>query len=469
TLTPLNPRCNVYLHLPYNPQGAQALRIASWTPHRGLTLTTHYSLFPDKFDKFPQKPTLKAATEVNPINKMITLDNDEALEGERFKFTGPAPELIDYLARAMNFSYQYLRPADGTWGVKLENGSWSGMVGMLMRQEVNIGVGPFIISGSRAEAMDFTVPIFLDYWRILGARGQPEVDPWGFILPLAPLVWLAILSALLLLPATVFLMSSYFFHKRENQKNLLRVIFDYIRVLLQQDVLDPVNCWWESLVLAVWMLMMLVLTRSYAGNLMSLLAVRHISEPYQTLQDLLDDPMVTMIWEKDSQSVRYLHSVESGIYREISDTEKEGRLIYKTHEEFPETIDTLVRQGDHVLMEVDMGKCSFYESREGFLSLMFALVGPKASPIVPALSKRITAMTEAGLFFYWMKSAEPNSTVCYRSPTKITVKTTLNLTNVWGMFVILAVGHIISLCVLFYELLGLRLQHRVGPVVEIFQ
>nr|XP_045593543.1 uncharacterized protein LOC123755106 [Procambarus clarkii] len=46
--------------------------------------------------------------------------------------------------------------------------------------------------------------------------------------------------------------------------------------------------WWERAVLAVWGLVTVVLTQSYAGNLMALLAVRHISQPIQSLQDILD-------------------------------------------------------------------------------------------------------------------------------------------------------------------------------------
>ncbi|KAG7162428.1 putative olfactory ionotropic receptor IR7-like 5 [Homarus americanus] len=184
------------------------------------------------------------------------------------------------------------------------------------------------------------------------------------------------------------------------------------------------------------MLMTLVLTRSYAGNLMALLAVRHISEPYHSLREVLDDPSVTMLWLKDTPVSRYLTTVESGIFREIGDLEREGRLLWRTHLQFTKDKDTWVRRGTHVLMDVhngltmsiakdftETGECSFYESKEEFLPLIFAMVG--LSPLVPALSKRITSITEAGLFFHWIKSEDSNSTVCHRVPTKVTVKTTL--------------------------------------------
>nr|XP_045590544.1 uncharacterized protein LOC123752538 [Procambarus clarkii] len=44
-------RCGVYTQLPYSPQGSKAVKLASWTPHEGLVLTSHTPLFPDKFSK----------------------------------------------------------------------------------------------------------------------------------------------------------------------------------------------------------------------------------------------------------------------------------------------------------------------------------------------------------------------------------------------------------------------------------
>ncbi|KAK3866902.1 hypothetical protein Pcinc_027594 [Petrolisthes cinctipes] len=53
------------------------------------------------------------------------------------------------------------------------------------------------------------------------------------------------------------------------------------------------------------MLLTLVLTRSYSSNLMSLLAVRYIPQPFQTLSDLLDSSATTMIWEANTAYVQY--------------------------------------------------------------------------------------------------------------------------------------------------------------------
>ncbi|XP_069941764.1 probable glutamate receptor [Cherax quadricarinatus] len=438
-----NIRSSVYIHLPYSHGSTQALKIASWTPCRGLVLTSHLPLFPDKFSKFSHGPNLLVAAEVNPANKIITIDDPSAPGGHRTMFRGPVPLLMGYLSKALNFTYTVVRPPDGESGVMLANGSWSGMVGMVMKEVVDVAAGPFMIDRWRGEVVDFTVPILFDYWRILGAGGDPEVNPWGFLFPLAPPVWTAILAALVVLAVAVVIMSC-FSHKSDGQNNLFDVIFDYLRILLQQDMSVPTYWLWERIVLLVWMMVTLVLTRSYSGNLFALLAVRHIPQPYQSLRDVVDDPSVKIIWEKGSATIPYLKSATSGIYREIADLEKVGRLIWRARPQFIETIDVLVRRGDHVIIEIDVGikayiardftksgRCSFYVSREGFLHVMFSMIGPKNSPIIPALDKRILSLTEAGLFYQWLKADEPNSTVCYRSSNKFVVNAALTVANVW--------------------------------------
>lgn len=64
--------------------------------------------------------------------------------------------------------------------------------------------------------------------------------------------------------------------------------------------------WWERLLLGLWILMSLVLAKSYAGNLMSLLAVRYVPQPFQTLRDVVDDPRVVIVGQKHSSFERNL-------------------------------------------------------------------------------------------------------------------------------------------------------------------
>ncbi|KAK3891498.1 hypothetical protein Pcinc_004588 [Petrolisthes cinctipes] len=98
-----------------------------------------------------------------------------------------------------------------------------------------MSIGPFGMSAVRAEAVDFSDPILIDYARILAGKGSPEVDPWGFMLPLTPVVWVAFFSSLLFLLSSVYLLVFFVWLKDSCQIiQLDDISFAYVRVLLQQ-------------------------------------------------------------------------------------------------------------------------------------------------------------------------------------------------------------------------------------------
>lgn len=102
-------------------------------------------------------------------------------------------------------------------------------------QEVDIGLGPFSVNAARYEKLDFTEPIITDYLRILARKGSPEVDPWGFLFPLSPVVWVTFLSALFFLMVAVHLLASFVRSEVTHQINRLDNTFlIYLKVFLQQ-------------------------------------------------------------------------------------------------------------------------------------------------------------------------------------------------------------------------------------------
>ncbi|XP_071524499.1 probable glutamate receptor [Panulirus ornatus] len=464
--TPQSPRCSVYVYHPYSPWGSHGFLVASWTPHWGLSLTTHLPLFPDKFSKFLVAPDLVVSVIVMANHNAEVIHDPEAPGGRRLLYAGPIANVVEYLSRGLNFTYTYVIPHDRTFGTRGINGSWTGMLGMVKRKEADIAIGPFSITSTRFEAVDFSWPLWYDSSRILASRGRPEVDPWGFLLPLAPLVWVTILTALVVVPAVTSLLSSCFLLEASSWSGWLSDTYRLFCILLQQTVSVAADWWsWERLVLGVWMMMTLVLTRSYSGNLMSLLAVRHIPQPFQTLREVIEEPSTVMIWQSNSINAEYLRVVESGIIREVADLESEGRVLYRTQREYRSILDRLVVAGHHVLIDVDItlrnlmakdftqkGDCVFYTSRESILPFSSSIISQKDNPILPAMRKRVIALTESGIFEQWFKTSVPNSTQCLHAPRKITVQTSLSLTNLWGMFVALAAGNIFALLTLCLEM-----------------
>ncbi|MPC71007.1 Glutamate receptor [Portunus trituberculatus] len=307
-------------------------------------------MWPQPFtSRFPSAPTLTVAVEFMPHHSLTWVDDPLAEDGRRLHYTGAMAKIVGYLGEGLNFTCRFVLSPDRTFGNLLPNGSWTGMVGMVVREEVDFAAGPFMLSPARAAATDYTLAVWTgDLRMVSGLRGL-KIDPWGFLLPLSPLVWVVTMTALVGMLAVLQVL--HFYHP---SRSLLRCAntFSSVRVLLQQDMVWPGQWWWwERLVLGLWMLTTLVLTKSYAGNLMSLLAVRYVPQPFQTPRDVLDDPHVAMIWQKYSRNEYFLRTVESGVFREVAELEEKDRLKFVTQAQLPESLDTLVRAGHHVLVD----------------------------------------------------------------------------------------------------------------------
>ena len=74
-------------------------------------------------------------------------------------------------------------------------------------QETSIGLALFAWNAARYEAVDFTWPVTFITVQVFAGRGSPEVDPWGFVLPLGPWVWMTLLSSLLLISIAYILIA----------------------------------------------------------------------------------------------------------------------------------------------------------------------------------------------------------------------------------------------------------------------
>ena len=58
--------------------------------------------------------------------------------------------------------------------------------------------------------------------------------------------------------------------------------------------------------MAVWFLIVIVMTRSYSSSLTSVLAVRSVEPKYETMRDLVNDPSIQILVEDGTALVELL-------------------------------------------------------------------------------------------------------------------------------------------------------------------
>ncbi|XP_063840774.1 glutamate receptor U1-like [Scylla paramamosain] len=119
---------------------------------------------------------------------------------------GPTGKLMEVLAQIMMFEYVLVRPPDGLWGAEQPDKSWSGMMGMVHREEVEFALGPFTITPQREAVSDFAIPLASENQAIIMQRPRQETDMGGFLKAFTMEVWLLMaLSMAAMSSATILL------------------------------------------------------------------------------------------------------------------------------------------------------------------------------------------------------------------------------------------------------------------------
>ncbi|XP_066967124.1 probable glutamate receptor [Macrobrachium rosenbergii] len=458
---PEGKRFRVYIYMPYS---YRMTSIASWSAKSKLKYVGDQPLFPDKFLRFPDGAKLVAAAVKQPPHVYVQEEIDDGSPLKKYRVSGPMKFLIDMVAKKVNFTYDIITPTTGAWGYGYPNGSWDGLVGMALREEVDFTINIAVVRYNRAQVIDYAGTLIVQYIRILGRRGSTEADPWSYVMPLAPSVWAATFAALLTIFAMLAVLAKIDWAAMPFSPQMTSSM--YIRAMLLQDVPKDTNNRWERVIFGAWVLTVLVLTEAYSANLFTLLAFRRVPEPYYSLRAVLDDPKVVMIWFANSAYTQFFEAAESGIFKEVSDAGRRGRIKYIIPQEYVETVNRLVSRGDHVLLQpelevklfltedfMDKGSCKFYISKEMLIPMAFSMMLPKYSPLREPINEGIRAAVEGGLYGHWLESTMTNPKSCRNPPTKIYVNSALSLMNIWGMFATLAAGYVIGLVAFCSEVL----------------
>ncbi|XP_045130698.1 glutamate receptor ionotropic, delta-1-like [Portunus trituberculatus] len=380
------------------------------------------------------------------------------------KVSGPVGAILAVIAQTLNFTCKVVSPPDAVWGSQLPNGSWTGMIGQVVRQEVDLALGPFGMIYSRTKAVDFSAFISLNARSILSRKGIPEINPWGFLFPLTGTVWGAVAAALVVVWLTTLLVG-----RRSGGSVSLRwageVFLQNVRVFLNQGLTGTVDGEGGLIILGSWVVVAAVVFWSYTGTLTSLLAVRYIPQPIQTIRNLLDDPSVTVITVPMTHFAEAISKIESGELRELHELDKVGRVIYETTD-LHSMIEKYVRHGSYSIVDaafsldllmadnfIKTKTCDLYKSRQRIFSTGTHLIMEKGNPLLPAIDYRIKVIVESGLFEHWMyNELLAYHSNCRYSPSIILVREPLSLANLWGLFVVLGTGLMLATNVFCLEL-----------------
>ncbi|XP_046564373.1 glutamate receptor ionotropic, delta-1-like [Haliotis rubra] len=201
-------------------------------------------------------------------------------------FSGVSIDLLNELARRLNFSYTTVEPEDGEWGAHV-NGTWTGLIGMLVEKKADLVLAPLAVMKSREEVIDFTVPYFYTNMGII-IQTPSATTLLTLVSPFQYMVLICIAISVVL--TTVFLLFMEMMSSNRPVDNLRYygdAVFHVFAALMSKGSNSIPSAVSSRILMSAWLLFTMILAATYSGNLIASMTDGRQKQPFSSLEELV--------------------------------------------------------------------------------------------------------------------------------------------------------------------------------------
>ena len=427
--------------------------VAEYQRKDGLIMSDF--IFPNKFNGFNNKTFHVTTLTYSFFEKKI-----KQADGS-IKWSGLTFDILDELARDLNFSYVVTEPPDGQWGIEEYDGNWTGMIRQVQKAEVDFAAAPFTMNSKRERVIDFAAPYFYDQSVVIVKRPADDTKIFLYAYPFRTEVWICLglsvsLSAVCLYLYTMCTPVYDMQEKWSRLKSLRRTIFDrqwsiwtmFAALMQQGNPWMPMAQSGRMMVGAFWFLSVAVVA-TYTGNLIAFLAVNMIRMPFDTLQSMIKQTSVKYGPASGVALVMLFRDATFDPYKTVADN-MQLAPSYETAFEW-------VKSGNYAFIaekswfnyKLD-DDCDIAMAKEEFYPNNYAWVFQSGAPYLKLFSERINKIRETGLLDKWIQKWTPLNLQC-QNLAPVTKAKIAGLKDFQGGFYVLLVGIVSGVFALMSE------------------
>ncbi|KAH6937267.1 hypothetical protein HPB50_026235 [Hyalomma asiaticum] len=196
----------------------------------------------------------------------------------KYYVTGIFGPLLQALADFVPFSFDVTYDSERSFGTRHENGTYTGIVGLLQRGEVDLAASPVFLRSDRFDVVTYAPVIYTSHCALIAVAGEPSVNAFGYLFVFDWQAWAVIIASVPLMSAALALVER---RRRGSRNSFALEAYDNVWDILSSFANKGHTANTEScagrLLLSFWWLLVLVLTNEFAGHLMASIAIR--SEP----------------------------------------------------------------------------------------------------------------------------------------------------------------------------------------------
>ncbi|KAK6176143.1 hypothetical protein SNE40_014482 [Patella caerulea] len=424
-----------------------------------------------------------AAIDAQPYVRIV----DEA-SGRR-RFDGFMIDIINEISGLVGFDYRIRATPDGRYGHKLPDGTWTGMVGDILRGGADVATGPLQITLEREEAVDFSKPVLTSSSRLLVKKPEMQWEGLGILAkPFTHELWFFILLAIIIVSVLFYLisrLSPYSWLKKLPEKdrrfavdtfNLKNSFLFVFSTITWQGYREAPRCFSGRVLAAFWWIFTFFMIIAYTANLTAFLLVRRnvvADMPYKDYNDLIRQNKVSVGVVRNSFEEGALERMSSISNFELWDYVKRRNTFVDTLEDG--VLQVKISDGRYALLVdstdgdfITGNNCDLGIFGDKLNSINLAFACRKGSGICNSLDKGLLSLRETGrvkvIYNKWFRSG-----VCAKDDTgNVITGTDPAPFNVYSLsyrelsiaLILLFLGALLAFVILIGEIVFVRLRDK---------
>ena len=386
--------------------------------------------------------------------------------------SGAIPEIMDHLSRALNFTMSGIVPPDNSWGAQDASGNWTGLVGQLTSNEVDMVTGGLVNDENRAKVISISIGIIQETFTLsMKRKSGGSFNITAYIDLLYPTTWLTIILSGLIV-ALLFLLIQALevetFHDNEEKFSFLSAISLVALVLLQLSHPISVNKGPSRILFYSLCMGSFLLFGFYTADLTSLMTAASPAMDVNTLEEV-----VTL---HGYQVIVFKASAAAALFENSNPSQPYYNPYQLTMKSNPNAyIDYSVDIAEHLLQNENLaffGLKNYFVGQSdivqadvlGSYNIELGIALQKNSEFLPMFNYYLTKMRESGLAGRVLRKWEESTSMSLKGTdqeTQPTTATALSFTNVMLPFLFMISGIVVAISCSLFEFVIHRISNKI--------
>ncbi|XP_067131590.1 uncharacterized protein [Centruroides vittatus] len=381
---------------------------------------------------------------ISPYCELNTRNNELIVDGPDFK-------ILSIVAQKLkNIKFEFVQPIEKTFGSKLKDGSWNGIIGRVQRKEVDLSTLSLCVTYDRFQVVDFTIPVTGDKVVFIVSSPRKLSKLTAIIRPFSLKTWIYIVVSTFVTAISfsfiAFVRNNYF-PERKTAWTTRNFTWFLLRSLTSQGgEIDYDKSTSSRVIIGVWLLATTVLISAYGGILFSYMTRPVYEEVPKNIEQLAiavknkeyscgtlsNSALSELMLGKSEGTVKILSEYISSHPEESFSTFQQG-IQHMLHHKYAYITSA------YFFATLNMRENSFVISEDLFMSYSIAFPTKKKFKFKNKFNKMLRRLVDAGIYEKLLREAKQAPGVGYTD-----IHHPLSIDDGMSAFILLGSGYILS-------------------------